>query len=174
MSYIVVIDRIEVDSADKIAKWKTDRDLSMLIMSEYQKTSVSSAKEWIIKNSTDTNQVLNGIYLIADNSKELIGISRLMFIDYESMICELGIYIGEDKYRGHGLGEKALDLTINLAFEKVKLKKIFLRVNKNNTIAIKLYKKKGFLIEGVLKEHLKNGNSYDDILYMSIFNRNSK
>lgn len=160
--------QIAISDAGKIAKWKSDPDLSVSIMSSSASISENEAQDWIKKNTSDPNQRLNGIY----NSKTLVGITRLMFIDFETKIAEFGIYIGDTEYQGMGIGSKALQLTINQAFEQLNLQKIFLKVNETNTPAIRLYKKFNFHAEGTLKEHYFNvkTKTFEDIIYMALFN----
>ncbi len=71
------------------------------------------------------------------------------------------IMIGENRYRGKGLGEKSLTYLLKYGFKKLKFKKINLEVNKKNKLAIKLYKKTGFRI--------KNTNNSEIIMNLSIF-----
>ena len=95
-----------------------------------------------------------------------------MYIDFKSKVAELGIYIGEKKLIGRGLGYKAISLLIEYAFENLKLRKIFLKVNENNKEAIKLYKKMNFKVEGVMRQNYfnqKKGN-FEAVIYMAAFN----
>ena len=166
----ITLDIIEINDADKIARWKSDPELANLLMSNFSMISLNEAKEWIVKNTNDKNQRLNGVYKYDNLSKTLIGITRLMFIDFESGVAEFGTYIGDIENQGKGYGKLALEMTINQAFEELDLRKIFLRVNATNTGAFNLYKKMNFEIEGVLKKHfLNNKNEFEDIIYMSIF-----
>lgn len=169
----VDINQISLENAVEIVKWKSDPVLSDQIMSDYKIVTLAEVESWIKKNSCDPNQILNGIFLDLDGKKIIIGVIRLMFINYESLNAELGIYIGESKFQGLGLGKEALLLIVNLAFRKLKLRKIYLKVNTVNKRAIKLYKNIGFIEEGVLREHYFNRLSvkYEDVVYLAIFNK---
>lgn len=166
----IILKRISPSDADKIVKWKSDPELSKQIMSHYRAIDHEEALEWIEKNSSDTHQRLNGIYFDNGETLELLGITRLMFIDFESKNAEFGIYIGDEKYQGKGIGSKALRLTIDQAFDFLYLKKIFLKVSGSNQSAIKLYQKFNFVIEGILKEHHFQNGVFEDIIYMALFN----
>lgn len=163
---------INYSAASYISKWKSDSFLSKKLMKKKEKINLKEAEKWIDINSSDKNQILRGIFLIKENKKILIGLARLMFIDYKSKVAELGIYIGEKKYIGLGLGTKAIKLLIIKAFLKLKLRKIFLRVNKKNRPAIKLYEKMNFKIEGIMFQNYYNRekNFFEDVIYMSLFN----
>jgi RimJ/RimL family protein N-acetyltransferase len=171
----IVLEKISLEDSDRIAKWKSDPTLATLIMSNSNAVSDSDAKDWIQRNSSDPNQRLNGIYLENDCSKELLGITRLMFIDFVSEVAELGIYLGDETKRGIGLGKKAMLLTVDQAFKELKLRKLYLKVNANNEKALALYLKFEFKTEGVLKEHYYNSNAcrFEDIVYMALFNRDN-
>ena len=167
------IDKLTPEEKFKISKWKSDRAISKMIMSQFKKTSIVQAEKWIIKNSNDTNQKLFGIYLYSDN-KKLIGISRLMFIDFESLVAELGIYIGEKKLHNKGYGSIALKMTLEYGFNILKLNKIYLKVLASNQRAINLYINNNFKIEGHLKDHFFCEKKFEDIIYMAIFKKDFK
>lgn len=170
--------RIDIDNLTpkekfKISEWKSDRGISKLIMSQFKKTTIVQAEKWIIKNSNDRSQKLFGIYLHS-NDKKLIGISRLMFIDFESSVAELGIYIGEKKLQNKGYGSIALKKTLEYGFNILKINKIYLKVLTSNQRAINLYIKNNFKIEGHLKDHFLCENFFEDVIYMAIFKKDFK
>lgn len=168
---------INFNDAPIIAEWKRDKELSASIMSNYSPITNKEAKAWIEKNTQDSNQRLFGIYYSDENdnkNKELQGVIRLMFIDYEAKTAELGIYIGNTNNRGKGVGKSSLILLLSYGFEQMKLNKIYLKVREDNQPAINLYKNLGFEIEGVLQEHFKENDTFlgNNILCMAIFNDN--
>ena len=55
---------------------------------------------------------------------------------------------------------KATKNIIEFAFNKLKLKKIYLNVMSNNVRAIKFYKKMEFQYEGTFKQHIKIQNQF--------------
>jgi len=167
------IDNLTPKEKYKISEWKSDRAISKMIMSQFKKTNIVQAEKWIIKNSNDTNQKLFGIYLNS-NKEKLIGISRLMFIDFESLVAELGIYIGEKKLQNMGYGSIALKKTLEFGFNILKLNKIYLKVLASNQRAINLYSKNNFEIEGCLKDHFLCKKNFEDVIYMSIFKKDFK
>lgn len=172
----VDIDQISREYAAQIVKWKSDPILAEQIMSDYRIVSLSEVENWIDKNTNDPNQRLRGIFLNSESGRRIVGVVRLMFIDFESENAEFGIYIGESEFQGLGIGKEALRLITELAFKELKLHKIYLKVNTTNERAIKLYKNFGFLEEGILKEHYFNNslNKYEDVMKLGLFNSVSK
>ncbi|NQY10996.1 MAG: GNAT family N-acetyltransferase [Flavobacteriales bacterium] len=160
---------IALADANRIAEWKSDAELSEQIMSNFQLTSVTMATEWIKINTAHTGQLLKGIYAELQDGFKLIGVSRLMFIDVESRNAELGIYIGDNKYQGKGIGEKALGATLEMGFKELELLKIYLKVASKETRAIGLYSKLNFKIEGCLKDHYYSNGVFQKIIFMALF-----
>lgn len=105
----------------------------------------------------------NAIYLIAEIKGEIVG--SLNFSGGKrpriQHIGEFGISVSRD-YWNKGIGNLLLDYFINWAKESEIIRKINLKVRVDNTSAIHLYKKKGFVIEGTItREFFINGKFYD-------------
>ncbi len=77
----------------------------------------------------------------------------------------LGIALRK-KYRGQGLGEKLLRLTIASVKKMFKPKNIWLSVYRDNEVAQRLYKKVGFRTFARLPEWIKHKGRYLDEHYM--------
>ena len=86
--------------------------------------------------------------------------------------ANLFIAIGEDSYRGKGIGRFSMEWLIDYGFNKLKLHKINLGVIENNTVAVNLYKSLGFVIEGKMKDEIFCKGQYYNFLSMAIFNKN--
>lgn len=170
----IFLDTLTEDGLLKVMEWKNDRELSELILAQYKPTNLEDVKEWYAKNSSDINQLLLGIYHRETNS--LIGLSRLMFITRPHNHAEFGIYIGENAFKGQGLGHEAIKLTFNYGFNTLNLHKIFLKVDEVNLPATKAYARVGMTREGVLREHHLIGDSYRNVVLFGMLGRefNSK
>jgi len=73
------------------------------------------------------------------------------------------------EYQGKGFGKEALDLIVQHGFEALNLQKICLYVLAVNSAAISLYQRKGFVTEGLLKNHCNLKGKTCDLLIMSLF-----
>ena len=81
---------------------------------------------------------------IRRDTSEIVGHIQLMNIDYNSGTCVLGRVMIFRKFRGNGYGKAMVCEAITVAFEKLKLMEITLKVFDFNTSAIELYKGLGF------------------------------
>ncbi|MDD4309779.1 MAG: GNAT family protein [Candidatus Cloacimonetes bacterium] len=98
----------------------------------------------------------------------LAGICFLQNINWVDRIAWFGIAILPQN-QGKGYGREALDLIVQYGFEALNLQKICLYVLGVNLAAIKLYKQKGFVTEGVLRNHCNYQGQHCDLQIMSLF-----
>ncbi len=106
------------------------------------------------------------IFLVAEVEGEIVGFTRLEGSKLSRFRhkAEFGICISKE-YRGHGIGKVLLENILMWA-DTVGIEKISLTVVQINTKAIKLYKKYGFVEEGLLiKDRIhKDGNYYNTVI----------
>lgn len=108
---------------------------------EYEQT-----KNWFEKNKENKKRY----DAVIDYNGEPIGLIGLLDIDLKNKKAEYYIIIGEAKYRGKGIAEKATDELLNYAFNELTLKKIYLYTEKENFSAQRLFERVGFKKEGLL------------------------
>lgn len=112
------------------------------------------------------------LILIADYGGNIVGCLTL-FRYYGGRspkvqhVGEIGISIAAE-FRNDGIGTKLFEYTINWARRK-NYKKLCLSVFSSNKIAMHLYEKFGFQVEGVRKEQFKVGDNYVDEVMMGLF-----
>ena len=104
---------------------------------------------------------LLGIYF---KKKIHIGNISLSKIYFSKKSLFLGIFIGNPKYRGRGIGPKSIHMLTNYLIKNTFINKIYLGVKKNNINAIKAYKKNNF------KVYKKNSLGYI-MIYKKFFNK---
>lgn len=156
---------IQEQHLDAILKWKNDPELLQKINAPVIFSNATDVHSWYSKNSSDRGQVLLGIF----EEEEIIGVARLMFIDWIGRTAELGIFIGESDRRGKGLGTEAVSLLVGYGFQMLNLRKIWLKVSGNNVSARRVYELLGFKEEGVLRSHIWNDGAYQDVILMGLF-----
>ncbi len=116
-------------------------------------------------------EISNGKYIVAEKDGFIIGQARLDPMGLEAIEHVVRLSIGV--HPGHeekGIGEMMLSHLIEWAKIAPKVEKIELHVRAENTRAIRLYQKLGFMPEGRLRErvHIKSDKYIDDI-EMSLF-----
>lgn len=127
-----------------------------------RKFTIRETKEWFDKTKPD--------FFIIWLEDERIGYFRLS--NYSDV--NQNIYVGADispKFKGKGLGKLAYEKFIPFLFEKYNLNKITLEVLSTNVIAINLYKKLGFIQEGIKRQEVLKKNQWVDSIIMSILKK---
>jgi RimJ/RimL family protein N-acetyltransferase len=107
----------------------------------------------------------------------LIGMTFLKDINFIHRTAEFAIFIGAESARGKGYGKSATRETIEFAFNKLNLNRVFLKVHEDNHRALHVYETCGFKREGVLRECVFKNGKYKNEIVMSIlkteYNRTS-
>ena len=117
-----------------------------------------------------SNILFWAIHLKFDNKH--IGNIKIDPINYKHSFGEYGIMMGDRSEWGKGYAFEASLTVLNHCFEILNLRKVCLGVISHNEIAIALYKKLGFIIEGIYKKHLLYNKDFSDCIRMSKFNPN--
>lgn len=97
-----------------------------------------------------------------------IGSTSLMKVDRDQRHAEFGIFIGDPRYWGQGLGTQAGWLVVRYGFGTLKLHRIYLNVYAYNTRGIRSYRRLGFRPEGRLRDHLYRGRNFHDVMVMGM------
>jgi len=133
---------------------------------------MGSLTEYIeaMKHIIDTG--VQAYILQTRETKEVLG--KITLFDYNSRnhSAEFGYYLPKFN-RGKGYGQKMLQLFINLIFndETLELNKVYATTSSNNDGSIKILEKKGFILEGTIREHFWIKDKVYDQLYYSLLKR---
>ncbi len=104
-----------------------------------------------------------GIFL--RENKEFIGGIGIHNINFKNKNAETGYWLNKD-YRGNGYAKEALELVLDYAFKKLKLRRVYAKVMTPNKPSYKLLEKVGFKKEGTLRKEIeKNKKTLDVYIY---------
>lgn len=143
----MIIKLREVTSKDwkLFLKWWKDEELIQLTsgVKETSDRILFGYFEQLIESCKD-------YHLIILFGKKAIG--HIALLHKNKSTSEIHIIIGEEKYRGKGLGTEAIKKAVRFAFNKIGYKRIILEVRPDNKRAIQAYEKSG-LIKVRLKKY---------------------
>lgn len=154
------------EDIEKYTKWMNDFEVTDYIGGSSEILSFNGEKEWL-ENITKNNKDKNFDIITLDDN-QLIGTISLDDFDYVSRSAVLGIFIGENDYRGHGYGQEAIMLMLEYGFKYLNLHSIRLDVLSVNERAHKCYLKCGFKDTGCDRERKFLNGKYYDMLHMDI------
>jgi UDP-4-amino-4,6-dideoxy-N-acetyl-beta-L-altrosamine N-acetyltransferase len=119
--------------------WRNSGNVSKYFQLKY--IDEQTHRNWLEQLKEENPKII--AFLIKYNEK-YIGITYFHSIDYKNKVCDWGIYIYNENNRGLGLGQKALEVSLDYAKNNLKMKKVYLEVLEDNVRAKSLYKKLGF------------------------------
>jgi ribosomal protein S18 acetylase RimI-like enzyme len=76
-----------------------------------------------------------------------------------------GFYVSAD-HRGEGIGTRLLERALSLIRKNKRIIKVKLAVNPEQRVAVKMYKKAGFVVTGRVEKELKVGRRFYGMLFM--------
>ena len=160
------------DDVKTINLWRRDSELIAGLGAPYRFINEEVDFSWFDSYMKNRNSCIRCVICDTDNEERPIGLITLANINYINRSAELHIMIGEKENQGKGVGTFAVMTIIKHAFDDLNLQRVELGVLESNEIAVKLYKKCGFVQEGVKrKSNYKNGK-YENMIIMSVLKEN--
>lgn len=167
----VILRPMEESDVEFIQKWANDETVTEFL-NLYLPLNENDQKDWVKNQRANGKEIVLLIQFSQDNACALpVGTIGLHGIDARNGTATLGILIGEKTHWGKGIGEKAITMILKYAFYFLNLRKVNLSVFSENERAKKLYKKCGFIVEGVRKENFYRNGKYVDEVCMAVFRK---
>ncbi|MCX6159776.1 MAG: GNAT family protein [Ignavibacteriae bacterium] len=154
---------LETADAEKVAKWLNDLKVQMNFDLVFSITA--DEERYYIPELKKFARVFG---IIDKESNNVIGVTGLHEIDHISRRAMLGIFIGDEEYRGKGFGTDAVNLTLDFGFNMLNLNSIALYVIEFNKGAMKVYEKCGFKYAGRKRQSKILGDEKFDMILMDI------
>lgn len=111
--------------------------------------------------------------LILEYESKKIGLARLDEIDFLNRSICVGLDISSE-FRGKGHGYNGFKLMLDYCFLELNMHRTWLLVAEFNKKAFALYRKLGFIEEGVQRERIFRNGKYHNYIMMSILEREYK
>jgi [ribosomal protein S5]-alanine N-acetyltransferase len=108
--------------------------------------------------------------ILLKNGNKHIGNIKIDPVDTKHRYGEYGILLGDKEEWGKGYAKEATTTVINYCFDSLNLRKVNLGVVENNTAAVALYEKLGFIHEGVDRFQRLYDDEYCHVIRMAAFN----
>lgn len=124
--------------------------------------SLAGTEEWFSRNRLDRSRVDFCFY--AEDEKRVmtrVAMGGLVDIDRDNRRAELYIVVDPEKL-GRGIGKNAVQWLCNYGFSELNLMKVYLFTLPDNQRAQSLYERIGFVLEGVLRQHVCHRGKFTD------------
>lgn len=152
----------------EVNKWRNDSNLILSLGAPFRYINKDVDQKWYESYLANRNSEIRCAIIEDSSPEEIIGLVSLVSIDWINRTCDFHIMIGDKVNQGKGIGTFAIQQILRHAFIDMNLHRVELGVIKSNILAYKLYKKMGFIEEGVKRSARYKNGIYEDIIIMSI------
>jgi len=156
----------EIDDHIKIHQWRQDKDISRNFSGLPLFTSTLNEKKWVEDKIFDKTSTSCAICIKETN--EFIGCIFLNDIDYHNRSGHIPIFMGEKKYWGKGYATTARILMLKFALIDRGLERIWAKVLEDNTAALKMLEKCGYMREGLLRKSNFSEGKFVNEVFLSV------
>lgn len=157
------------DVTQRYVDWLNDPEVNQFIDIRDVKQNIDMVREYVQSYEGKNNKLLLGIF---EKGKYLhIGNITISSIDWKNGAGSVGIAVGDKVYWGKGYATEALSLASDFSFSRLKLHRLEAWISANNLPSQKLFKKVGFVQEGILKDRVKFDTKYVDALIFGLVNK---
>lgn len=154
------------DDVDRLIELKNNKVAARLLGGNTPIYTKEGISKWIDAHNANPEELL---LVVVDKYRDvIIGHVGLYDIDSIAGKTEFGILLGDNESRGKGYGTKCTMTMVNYAFESLKLHKVTAEVLEENKASEAMFKKCGFSVDGILRDHVFKNDKYYNVLAMSI------
>lgn len=159
---------IEEQDVSLIQEWHNDyKTTRNTTLTSYIPRNYMEEKNWYERKMSDST---SRVFMIEDlESCTTLGFISYSNLDYRNQKAFLSIVIGNKNFRGKGIATQALYLLEELLKCEFNLRKITVQVLAYNESSLTLFKRNGYIEEGVLKEEIYRNGSFHDLHLLSKF-----
>ena len=169
---MIKLEHLEKGDLRKIVEWNANKSAEYLLqwagpIYSYPLT-IKQVEDYFFNNVKNNSNIFVYKIRLIDTDK-IIGTIELReneTINKNAWVCRF--LIGEENYKGKGIGTQVLKETLRIGFEDLKFEKISLRVFDFNHGAIKCYENAGFVKEKFIENARKAAIGYWNLYEMSI------
>ena len=145
--------RLKEKDANGMLEWMKDPKINCFFRFLADEMTLEDVESFIHESWHEFEAGTSFHYAVIDNSDEYFGTVSLKNIDCQAQNAEYAISL-RSCAQGKGIGIEATKQILQIAFEELKLERVYLNVLSDNTHAIKMYEKAGFVYEGEFRHHL--------------------
>ena len=154
-------------------QWRNDPDVRDFALGYRYPVTLAMERKWYAQALTsDGKDAHFAVEDVVDG--RLVGIVSLVQIDLISKNACFGIVMGDKKRQGRGIGTDATRVVVQYGFDMLNLNRIYLLVPAYNARAKSVYRKIGFVREGVMRRHVFMNGRYHDVEVMGLMAREFK
>ncbi len=161
----------KTDIGPHYLNWLQDRDVTRHMETGAFPLTLDDLHRYYAQHTTQSASPPTCVFFAIQHlaANRHIGNIKLEPIHWLHRTATLGIVIGDRAFQGQGLGHEAMRLCLQYAFGRLGLRKVSLGVLANNTRAVALYERLGFVMEGCKRREYWSDGAFHDAHMMGLF-----
>ncbi len=169
----IALRALEESDLSSLRDWRNNENFRKYFR-EYRELNLNNQHDWFKKLVIgDDKTIMFGIVDL--NSKELIGICGLCYINWIHRFADLSIYIGKDNIyvdiHEEGYAWETLNLLFEYGFNRLNINKVWCEIYEFDVKKHELFENFGFHLDGVLRENYFYDGKYQNGHIFSILSR---
>ncbi len=157
---------LELDDYKVSIEWRKDDRIWEMLGGPKYFVSEAYEKKWVENTIFNSKDVKLAICLKENN--KYIGNVYMTNIDEINRSCHSHILIGDKEYWGKGYAREALMKAIEYMFKERNIHRIQANVLESNMQSLKMHKKCGYVIDGLLRESVFKDGRYQNQYVLSL------
>ena len=154
---------IAPDDQEKILQWRNHLEVRKFMYTDHEITP-EEHRAWFSRILHDSSCK----YWVIVCDGEEVGLAYIFNIDNRNRRCYWGFYVIGSNVRGRGVGSFAEFFVLRFVFEDLRLQKLCGEVLEFNQAVLNMHRKFGFVQEGLLRKHVLKGDSFVNVVCISI------
>lgn len=161
----IYLRNIENDDADTLKKLINDESISRNVVGWSKPISSTEHLFWLNNLKSDNNFR----YIIANinDTTKTYGTAIISKIDWKNRSCSIDIKILTE-CQGNGYGSESIKLLKEYIFDELNMNRISVNILEYNVASINLFKKMGFIQEGIQRQAIFKSGKYNNLLIYSL------
>jgi diamine N-acetyltransferase len=162
---------LEPEDLELLYNW--ENNLSYWVISNTVSPFSKYTLKRYVKNSHKSIYETGQLRLMIDHIPDKVSIGTIDIFDFDAFHkrAGLGILIANEDYRRKGYASMALTCLVDYCFKTLQLHQLYCNILANNCESIDLFKKIGFVENGVKKEWIKTLDGYLDEHMFQLINQ---
>lgn len=154
---------LRLDDIIRVREWRNLPDVARYMYTDHQISEGEHAR-WL----GDAIERPDRRYWIIELDGRPVGLANMVEISERHRRASWAFYLADPAIRGRGVGSFTEMFVMREAFEELKLNKLCCEVLGSNEAVVAMHEKFGFMIDGVLRQHIWKVDHFEDVVCMSM------
>lgn len=159
----VALRPLRLDDIAMVRTWRNLPDVARYMYTDHQISEGEHAR-WF----GDALERSDRRYWIIELDGQPVGLANLVEISERHRRASWAFYLADPAVRGRGVGSFTEEFVLRHAFEELGLHKLCCEVLGSNDAVVGMHQKFGFVVDGVLRQHIWKDDHFEDVVSLSM------